>query len=307
MMAQKKIFLVSIFVISYLAFADLIVPFDPIMSLDRQNLSSLPPLTRVYEINLKDGRKVIAFEYVKESEFVYYTQRFSRGRIKLEDLKNVRSLIFVFGTDNLGRDVLSRTIYGGKISLLIGIIASFIALFVGLIVGVFAGYFGGIADKILMRITDVFLAFPKLFLVLVVVSLSQRQTIFSLILILGLLSWMGIARFIRAEFLKLKNMEFVLALESVGFPELRIALKHILPNAVLPALVNIPLLVGDLILTESILSFIGFGVQPPTPTWGNMISEAEKSLLSTWWLPILPGILISATVLIMNWASEVEE
>jgi peptide/nickel transport system permease protein len=114
-----------------------------------------------------------------------------------------------------GRDVLSRTIYGGKISLLIGIIASFIALFVGLIVGVFAGYFGGIADKILMRITDVFLAFPKLFLVLVVVSLSQRQTIFSLILILGLLSWMGIARFIRAEFLKLKNMEFVLLLNRL--------------------------------------------------------------------------------------------
>jgi len=307
MIARKKIFWVSIFVVFYLVLADLIAPFDPIMSLDRENLSSLPPLTRVYEINLKDGGKVIAFDYVKQGEFVYYTQKFSRGRVKLEDLKNVRSLLFVFGTDNLGRDVLSRTIYGGKISLLVGIIASFIALFVGLIVGVFAGYFGGIIDKVLMRITDVFLAFPKLFLVLVVVSLSSGQTIFSLILILGLLSWMGIARFTRAEFLKLKNMEFVLALEAIGFPDLKIALRHILPNAILPSLVNMPLLIGDLILTESILSFIGFGVQPPTPTWGSMISEAEKSLLSTWWLPILPGILISATVLIMNWASEIEE
>ncbi len=307
MIAQKKILFVSIFVIFYLAFADLIAPFDPIMSLDRENLSSLPPLTIAYEINLKDGGRVIVFDYFKEGEFIYYMQRSSRGEVKLDNLKGVKPLLFIFGTDNLGRDVLSRTIYGGKVSLLIGVMASFIALFVGLIVGVFAGYFGGMVDKILMRITDVFLAFPKLFLVLVVVSLSPGQTIFSLILILGLLSWMGIARFIRAEFLKLKNMEFVIALEALGFPELRIALRHILPNAVLPALVNIPLLIGDLILTESVLSFIGFGVQPPTPTWGNMISEAEKSLLSTWWLPILPGILISATVLIMNWASEVEK
>ncbi len=302
---QRKILGIAILIILYLSLADIIIPFDPIASPDKQNLSNLPPLSKAYELTIESGEKMFVLNYRIYNRFVYYDQKFSSGKIEIDKLKKVKTLLFVFGTDNLGRDVLSRTIYGGKFSLIIGIFSSLLAFIIGVFVGTISGYFGGIIDKILMRATDVFLAFPKLFLILVIIALTPSQTILSLVLVLSLLNWMSIARLIRAEFLRLKEAEFVLALESVGLPGLRIALKHILPNAIVPALINIPLMVGDIILTESILSFLGFGVQPPTPTWGNMISEAEKSLISTWWLPILPGLLISGTVLAMNWISDI--
>ncbi len=305
MKTQRKILAIAISIILYLSFADIIIPFDPIASPDKQNLSNLPPFSKAYELTFESGEKIFVLNYRIYDGFIYYDQKFSSGKIEIKKLKKIKTLLFIFGTDNLGRDVLSRTIYGGKFSLIIGILSSLFAFLIGTFVGTISGYFGGIIDKILMRATDVFLAFPKLFLILVIVAFIPNQTIFSLILILSLLNWMSIARFIRAEFLRLKEMEFILALESIGLPGLRIAMKHILPNAIAPALINIPLMVGDIILTESILSFLGFGIQPPTPTWGNMISEAEKSLISTWWLPILPGILISGTVLIMNWISDI--
>ncbi|MCS7229022.1 MAG: ABC transporter permease [Candidatus Kryptonium sp.] len=282
-------------------------PFDPITSLDRENLSSLPPLSKVYELTLKDGRKLFVLDYEIQDNLIYFEQKFVSGKVEIDKLQSVKTILFIFGTDNLGRDVFSRTIYGGRFSLIIGILSSLLAFLIGVSIGVISGYFGGIVDKILMRITDVFLAFPKLFLVLVIIAFTQTQTIFSIIIILSLLNWMGISRLVRAEFLRLKEMEFILAVESIGLPNLKIAIKHILPNAITPALISIPFITGDVILTESILSFLGFGIQPPTPTWGNMISEAEKSLVSTWWLPIFPGILISATVLTMNWISDVSQ
>ncbi len=306
MRKQKQIIFIASFIIVYLLFADFILPFDPIISPDKENLSSLSPLSTAYELRLKNGEKIIVLDYKFENGSIIYQKKFSAGKIEKEKIKEIKTLFFFFGTDNLGRDVLSRTIYGGKISLIIGIISALISFLLGTTIGASAGYFGGVIDKILMRITDVFLAFPKLFLILVIIAFTHTQTIFSLILTLSLLNWMGIARLVRAEFLKLKEMEFVKALESIGLPDITIAVKHILPNAILPALISIPLIIADVILTESILSFLGFGIQPPTPTWGNMISEAEKNLLSTWWLPILPGILISGTVLIMNWISETE-
>lgn len=304
MKKQKKILLIAIVLLLYIVLADFIIPFDPIISPDRENLSALPPFSKAYELSFKNGDKIIALDYEIKDGFVYYQQKFSTGKINVEFLKNVKTLFFLFGTDNLGRDVFSRTIYGGKISLIIGILSSLTAFFIGVMIGMLAGYFGGITDKILMRTTDVFLAFPKLFLILVVVAFLRSQNILSLVIMLSLLNWMGVARLVRVEFLKVKQMEFILAVESIGFPGLRVALRHILPNAIMPALISIPLIMGDVILTESILSFLGFGIQPPLPTWGNMISEAEKNLLSTWWLPIFPGILISGTVLIMNWISE---
>lgn len=300
----KKIFYITIVLTLYLALADIITPFDPILSLDKENLSSLPPFSRVYKLELKNNQWIIAFEYKIDNGIVHYKQKFSTGEIALEVVRDIKTLFFLFGTDNLGRDVLSRTIYGGKISLTISILSSVIAFLIGITIGMLSGYFGGIIDKILMRITDVFLAFPKLFLILTISAFIRAHNMLFLIVILSLLNWMGIARLIRAEFLKIKQMEFILAVESIGFSSLRVAVKHILPNAILPALISIPLIISDVILTESILSFLGFGIQPPTPTWGNMISEAEKYLFSTWWLPIFPGILISATVLSMNWISE---
>ncbi len=306
MIKQRQIIFVATFIIVYVLIADFILPFDPFISPDKENLSALPPFSTAYELNLKNGEKIIALDYKFEDGFLIYQQKFKAGRIEKEKIKKIKTLLFLFGTDNLGRDALSRTIYGGKISLIIGVVSALISFIIGTTIGAFAGYFGGIVDKILMRITDVFLAFPKLFLILVIIAFTHTQTILSLILILSFLNWMMIARLVRAEFLKVKEMEFVTALESIGLPDLNIAVRHILPNAILPALISIPLITGDVILTESILSFLGFGIQPPTPTWGNMISEAEKNLLSTWWLPILPGILISGTVLIMNLISEPE-
>ncbi|MDW8108346.1 MAG: ABC transporter permease [Candidatus Kryptonium sp.] len=307
MKKQGKIFFIALTIILYLIFADLMTPFDPITSLDRENLSSLPPLSKVYELTLKDGRKLFVLDYEIQDNLIYFEQKFVSGKVEIDKLQSVKTILFIFGTDNLGRDVFSRTIYGGRFSLIIGILSSLLAFLIGVSIGVISGYFGGIVDKILMRITDVFLAFPKLFLVLVIIAFTQTQTIFSIIIILSLLNWMGISRLVRAEFLRLKEMEFILAVESIGLPNLKIAIKHILPNAITPALISIPFITGDVILTESILSFLGFGIQPPTPTWGNMISEAEKSLVSTWWLPIFPGILISATVLTMNWISDVSQ
>lgn len=306
MKKQRQIIFVASFIIAYILISDFILPFDPFISPDKENLSSLPPFSIAYELNLKNGEKIVVLDYKFEDAFILYQQKFKAGRIEKEKIEKIKTFIFLLGTDNLGRDVLSRTIYGGKISLIIGVISALISFIIGTAIGTFAGYFGGIVDKILMRLTDVFLAFPKLFLILVVIAFTHTQTILSLILILSLLNWMGIARLIRAEFLKVKGMEFITVLESMGLPDLTIAVKHILPNAILPALISIPLTTGDVILTESILSFLGFGIQPPIPTWGNMISEAEKNLLSTWWLPILPGILISGTVLMMNLISQPE-
>lgn len=301
---QKKILYIAIALALYFALSNLITPFDPIISLDKENLSALPPFSKAYKLELKNDKWIIALDYKIENGVVRYRQKFSSGEINLELVREIKTLFFLFGTDNLGRDVLSRTIYGGKISLTIGILSSLIAFLIGILIGTLSGYFGGAIDKILMRLTDVFLAFPKLFFILTVSAFIRSQNVVSLIVILSLLSWMSIARLIRAEFLKIKQMDFILAVESIGFPALRVAIKHILPNAISPALISIPLIISDVILTESILSFLGFGIQPPTPTWGNMISEAEKYLFTTWWLPIFPGILISATVLIMNWVSE---
>ncbi|MEN3038480.1 MAG: ABC transporter permease [Candidatus Kryptonium sp.] len=307
MKKQKKIFFVGFIITLYLIFADLITPFDPVISPDRENLSSLPPFSKAYELTFNDGGKLFVLDYRIQDSLIYYEQKFLSGKVEINKLRNVKTIFFIFGTDNLGRDVFSRTIYGGRFSLIIGILSSLFAFLIGVSIGAISGYFGGIVDKILMRVTDVFLAFPKLFLVLAVIAFTQTQTIFSIIIILSLLNWMGIARLVRAEFLRLKEMEFILAVESIGLSSFKIAIKHILPNAITPALISIPLITGDVILTESILSFLGFGIQPPTPTWGNMISEAEKSLISTWWLPIFPGILISATVLAMNWISDVSQ
>ncbi len=301
---QKKIFYIAIALTFYFLFSDFITPFDPILSLDKENLSALPPFSKAYKLELKNNQWIIAFDYKIENGILHYKQKFSKGEINLELVHEIKTLFFLFGTDNLGKDILSRTIFGGKISLAIGILSSLIAFLIGILMGTLSGYFGGITDKILMRITDIFLAFPKLFLILTISAFIKSQNILTLIIILSLLNWMSIARLVRAEFLKIKQMDFILAVESIGFPALRVAIKHILPNAISPALISIPLIISDVILTESILSFLGFGIQPPTPTWGNMISEAEKYLFTTWWLPIFPGTLISITVLSMNWISE---
>lgn len=204
-----------------------------------------------------------------------------------------------FGTDRFGRDLLSRCFYGARISLSIGTLAMLIAVSFGTVYGAVAGYVGGWIDATLMRLVDVLLAFPTMFLLLTLVGVFDSD-IGLLVLILGFTSWTGTARFVRGEVLSLKEREFVDGARAVGLPDRTILFRHIIPNAMAPVLVNGALMVGGLISAEAALSFLGFGVEPPTPSWGRMISQGQDNLVSAWWVAAFPGGLLTATVLSFN-------
>ena len=207
------------------------------------------------------------------------------------------------GTDPLGRDVLSRLIYGTRISLLIGFIAVGVAVIIGAAVGAIAGYYGGWVDSVLMRLVDTMLAFPSIFLLLAVIAVLE-PSIYNIMVVIGLTSWMGVARLVRAEILTLKEREFVLAARVIGASPWRIITKHLLPNAMGPVLVAATLGVGGAVLTESVLSYLGLGVQPPTPSWGNILNEGRIALGVAWWLTLSPGLAILITVLSFNLLGE---
>ncbi len=209
----------------------------------------------------------------------------------------------LLGTDSLGRDVLSRIIYGARISLSIGIIAVGIATSVGLILGASAGFYGGFTDVLIMRFLDVMLCFPTFFLILAVVAVME-SSIFNIMAVIGLTSWMGPARLIRGEILSLKEREFILAEIALGASNFRIITKHLIPNAMGPVLVNATLGVAGAILLESGLSFLGLGVQPPTASWGNILIEAKSTLGVAWWITIFPGLAILVTILGFNLIAE---
>ncbi|MEI7962717.1 MAG: ABC transporter permease [Verrucomicrobiota bacterium] len=195
------------------------------------------------------------------------------------------------GTDNLGRDVLSRMLHGASISLTVGLIAVAVSLGIGMIVGAFAGYFGGITDQILMRSVDALLCFPTFFLILTAVALLGPSLI-NIVVVIGLVSWTGTARLVRGEFLTLRETEYVKGARVLGQNSWNIITRHILPNAAAPILVTAVLGIPDAILSEAGLSFLGFGVQPPQATWGNIIADGKTYLLDAWWLILFPGLAI---------------
>src|SRR5215218_281475 len=208
------------------------------------------------------------------------------------------------GTDGLGRDELSRLIYGGRLSLWIGVSAAMLTVAIGTVIGAISGYYGGKIDGALMRFVDLMLAFPSIFLLLIIAAMLEGISVTGVILFLGLFSWMWLARIIRGEFLSLKAREFVEAARSIGAPDRRIILQHLLPNVLGPIIVSITLDIALFMLAEASLSFLGFGVQSGTPTWGNMLNEAKSEYLTVPRLAIIPGLTLTIAVLAINFIGD---
>lgn len=220
-------------------------------------------------------------------------------RIDAESILQAPSSKHFFGTDQLGRDVFSRMIYGARISLSVGLIAVGIATVIGVLLGSISGFYGGVVDRIITIFIDIMLCFPVFFLILAIVALLEPN-IYNIMIVIGLTSWMGQARLVRAEILSLKQRDFILAEKVLGASNFRIILFHLLPNAIGPVIVSAVLGIAAAILVESGLSFLGIGIQPPTPSWGNILFEAKSSLGIAWWLSLFPGLAIFITIISYN-------
>lgn len=219
--------------------------------------------------------------------------------INIKDALLGPSLQHFLGTDQLGRDIFSRMVYGTRVALLIGLIAVGIAAVIGLTLGSLAGFYGGWVDSLIMRFVDIMLCFPRFFLILSVVAIVGPN-IFNVMVIIGLTGWMGVARLIRAEILSLKSRDFISASRALGAGNFYIIFRHLIPNGIGPVLVSFVFGVAGAILTEAGLSYLGLGVQPPNPSWGNILFEGRAVLGVGWWMILFPGLAILITVLSFN-------
>ena len=228
---------------------------------------------------------------------------YDSGQIDLTNVLTSPSMKHLCGTDQLGRDVLSRMIWGARISLMVGFVATGIAIIIGAILGAVSGYYGGWVDSVIMRFVDIMLCFPTFFLILAVIAFLE-PSIWNIMIVIGLTSWMGVTRLVRADFITLRERDFVKAARAIGASDMRIIFLHILPNSMASILVAATLGIAGAILIESALSFLGIGVQPPTPSWGNILTAGKDNIDIAWWLSFYPGLAILITVVGYNLLGE---
>ncbi len=259
---------------------------------------------------------ILIIAYVTVGSFIFSEDYANQTSIRAR--KEPPSAEHLLGTDEVGRDVMARTIYGGQISLMIGVLSVTISITMGTLIGLVAGYFGGWIDAVLMRIVEALLAIPLLILLLllsrvlmevssatiVVLGREMSVTVVAIILIIGCFSWMRLSRIVRSLVLSLKEQEFILAAEMLGANRRRILFMHILPNCIAPIVVAATLGVGSAIVVETALSFLGFGVMPPTATWGNILNRAREDIAQLYWLWMAPGALLMLTVLSINFIGD---
>lgn len=238
-----------------------------------------------------------------ESFVLFPLIRYSPTENDLTAILEPPSKKHLFGTDDRGRDVLSRMVHGARISLSIGFIAVGISAIIGIVLGAVAGYYGGTVDFIISRLFEIMITFPVFFLILTILAFSN-PSVYNIMIVIGLTSWTGIARLVRGEFLKLRNFTYVDGARVLGGSDIRIIFKHILPNSLAPVLVSATFGIAGAILVESALSFLGFGVPPPDPSWGDTLSQSQKYVDFAWWLVLFPGLLIFITVTSLNLVGE---
>ncbi len=234
---------------------------------------------------------------------VFFIPRDLAFRPQPDQINQPPSLEHWFGTDEVGRDILARIVYGGRISLLVGLLAMLVAMTAGITMGSLAGYFGGTTDGVIMRLTDVVLSIPGIFLI-IALSVFMGPSMRTIILAIGFLNWMAVARIVRSSFLTLKEMDYITAARCTGAKHMRIMTGHMLPNAMAPVVVAATLTVGSAILTETAVSYLGLGIQPPTPSWGNMLKNAQVLIWSAPWVAIFPGMMIFFTTLCINFMGD---
>jgi peptide/nickel transport system permease protein len=268
---------------------------DPAAIVDPPAAGLLPPLARRAVVELNDGSTLAGDSVRLVDDRWAVARRGEERQVAAADVASVSVRRFWLGTDNLGRDQLARLLGGGRVSLAIGVLSLTVALLIGTAAGLAAGWRGGVLDAVLMRLADGLLAVPLLFLLLLLAALF-RPSPAALIGVLGLSSWMDLARLVRGQVLSLKQREFILAARAIGASDLRIAVVHLLPNLAAPLAQGAALRLGDLILAEAALSFLGLGVQPPLASWGAMVAHGQEFFPAAWWLTFPAGLAVAGAV-----------